>query len=323
METKSTVTLKQEVNNLKELFNEARSKGNLGKALEHAEKISDLNIQLFEITSREKTEELISLHKLDLAKKEADFLKNKNIELMHLNKKLKALHHDKNEFLGIAAHDLKNPLASIALISSTLKLHYDKYSEEDFNKRIDKIETASARMQEIVKHLLDIEAIESGKFSLNMKPQNILPVLKASIDGNEHLAVKKNIKLSYNLSLSDIICEIDSLALSEVFDNLISNSIKYSPFNSEVQIEILEEEKNLKLNFKDNGEGIAKEQLPKLFKKFSTAGSKTTDGESSTGLGLSIVKKLVTKMNGDVFCESEIGRGSNFFIVLPKHIQNN
>jgi signal transduction histidine kinase len=110
----------------------------------------------------------------------------------------------------------------------------------------------------------------------------------------------------------------DKNLLSRIFENLLSNAIKFTPAGKNVWLSVAEENDAIRIQVKDEGIGIAKDELHRLFSKYSKLSSTTTDGEKSTGLGLSIVKRIVDELNGSVYCESENGKGSLFTVVLKK-----
>ena len=286
------------------------------KACEYYSKSYELVADTYKESSNSKIEYLNVLHKVELAKQETEFHKNVNEELKAVNEQLLVLNNEKNEFLGIAAHDLQNPLNSISLSVSALRRLKDKYTPEQVERKLEQIETVSIRMQEIIKNLLDINAIESGNFNVTKKPMDINKILNDVISENSIIAEKKNIKINFKSSMQNPRITGDLLALHEVFHNLISNTIKYSHPKSEVTIkcEADNDEKYLIMNFIDKGVGIREEEMNLLFKKFSKLSSKPTAGENSTGLGLSIVKRLVESMEGNIRCESTYGKGSNFIV---------
>jgi len=290
--------------------------GDYSRAVEHLEEYAKINEEIIEELSKSNVDYLNTIHKREIIQNEKKLLESKNNELNILNERLSDLNRDKIEFLGIAAHDLKNPLSSIVLLASTIKNYYGKFTKEEVQKRLDRITNTADRMQEIIKNLLDINAIESEKFIVNFAPLDLIAVLKKVIQDNEYLAHKKNIKLMFSSSASSIEIKSDSVALYQIFENLLSNSIKYSPLDKPVNIKVLQEGNKINISFEDKGIGIKPEFMPQLFKKFSRVGTKTTGGESSTGLGLSIVKKLTEACGGTVHCESEYGKGTRFIVEL-------
>jgi len=286
------------------------------KACEYYAKSYELVADTYKESSNSKIEYLNVLHKVELAKQETEFHKNINEELKVMNEQLVELNNEKNEFLGIAAHDLQNPLNAISLSVGALRRLRNKYNPQQVERKLEQIETVSIRMQEIIKNLLDINAIESGKFNLTKKEIDVQKILTDVISENSIISEKKNIKINFKSEFNTPVIIGDTLALHEVFHNLLSNSIKYSYPKSEITIKCEKDEtgNNIKINFIDKGVGIRAEEMDLLFKKFSKLSSKPTAGENSTGLGLSIVKRLVESMNGTIECESEHSVGSNFIV---------
>lgn len=284
------------------------------KAYEHYSKKYQLFLETYHESSKSKIEYLNVLHKVELVQQEAEFHRTVNEELKTMNEKLVELNNEKNEFLGMAAHDLKNPLSAISLSVSALRKLKDKYSPEQIDRKLEQIELTSMRMQDIIKNFLDINAIESGRINLSRKEVNIIEVLEKVISDNTVLTERKGIKIKTVCDFDKLVILGDFMGLNEVFENLFSNSVKYSPLKSEVTVKCEKDllKQHVIVSFIDEGVGIKEEEMPKLFKKFSKLSTKPTAGENSTGLGLSIVKKLIESMEGEVWCESVYGEGSNF-----------
>ncbi|MES2764888.1 MAG: 7TM diverse intracellular signaling domain-containing protein [Bacteroidota bacterium] len=261
------------------------------------EKVQMLNERL--VDSQEETEAL-----------------NKN--LLEANQYLTELNNEKNEFLGIAAHDLKNPLAAIILSSEILSRYYDRFSKEKILDKIKSIETTATRMRDIVSNLLDVNAIESGKINISLEVLDIVSIARQLSEEYRERANAKNISIVFKTQLHSLTVKADKHALQEVLDNLISNAIKYSPHGKSVTISI--EKSVLKtavLKVQDEGPGLNDDDKQKLFGKFARLSALPTGGESSTGLGLSIVKKLSEAMNAKIWCESEPGHGAAFLFEIP------
>jgi signal transduction histidine kinase len=251
-----------------------------------------------------------------------------NTMLNEKNTQLEYLVIEKNEFLGIAAHDLKNPITSIKLIASMMQKYRDKITGDDVMKQMQKVEFTATRMEEIVTNLLDINAIESGALSLKAIECDIADTLKAIVEQYRMQADAKGISLIYNhVSSARVI--VDPIRAWEVLDNLLSNAIKYSPLGKTIWMTITMKNPNegaqseagdqhsVQIRIHDEGPGLSEEDMAKLFGKFARLSARPTAGEQSTGLGLSIVKKLVEAMNGKVWCESELGKGATFIVELP------
>ena len=171
----------------------------------------------------------------------------------------------------------------------------------------------------LVNDLLDVSIIESGKLELDIKDGNLIEVLDERIELCSIFAQNKNIKVEKDYTKFSYlpVIKFDSNRISQVIDNLLSNAIKYSPKGANVFVKLKTENNNVIIQFKDEGQGISKENQSKLFAEFETAGSVPTGGEKSIGLGLAIVKKIVQAHNGSISVNSEVGKGSTFSFNLP------
>lgn len=247
-----------------------------------------------------------------------------NQTLNEKNEQLLALNDEKNEFLGIAAHDLKNPLGSIKLLAEALHEHGTNINEERVMEMSDLISRSTEQMLAMTSNLLDINAIEQGKVHLDIHRLNCSQLLREVIQMNNHRAEAKNITFNLDAPNTSIYALADENGLSQVVDNLLSNALKYSPKGSTVKARIevasgvyLQEENVVRISICDQGPGLTEADKRKLFGKFARLSAQPTGGEHSTGLGLSIVKRMVEQMNGAVWCESEYGKGATFIVELP------
>ncbi|MCK5717906.1 MAG: hybrid sensor histidine kinase/response regulator [Thiomargarita sp.] len=231
------------------------------------------------------------------------------------NEQLIQLNQDKNEFLGIAAHDIKNPLGAIQSAAEVIEIDYDTMSKTDLLKRATNISNATRQLFTLIDNLLDINAIESGKSKISLSMIDMLTVLEPLVMRYRLQAKKKNIVIQFQASETQYPAFVDENTLTQILDNLISNAVKYSPYDKQVDIRIsLQDNKSIRCEIQDNGLGISALEQEKLFQKFSKLTPRPTGGEHSTGLGLFIVKKLVDAMKGKVWCESEEGEGTTFFV---------
>jgi two-component system sensor histidine kinase/response regulator len=242
-------------------------------------------------------------------------LKEKNETLVKLNQQLLNLNKEKNEFLSIAAHDLKNPLSAIQSLASIIHNSYDKLSKEKLIEFASMIEFSSRKMFSLIKNLLNVNAIESKKIHLSYNTYDFHSCLQTVMKNYVETAKKKDIELQYQFKPEqNYSIFVDENALYQILDNLISNAIKYSPIGKTVFINLLKSDNTVRCEIQDQGTGIEKQEQNLLFGKFSRLTPQPTAGEHSTGLGLYIVKKLVTAMKGKVWCESEFGQGAKFIV---------
>ena len=244
-------------------------------------------------------------------------LESQNDRLMDVNRSLVELNNEKNEFLGIVAHDLKNPLSSILLGIDMLDRYREKMPLDQQRKKLVDMRHTSQRMQAIITNLLDINAIETGKFNLAPTKFNFSEAVAKMVEDYQERATTKNIMLNFATESAEVCAMADANATAEILDNLISNAVKYSPHDKRVWVSVHLSGQAVSCRVKDEGPGLSEEDKQKLFGKFQRLSAKPTGGEHSTGLGLSIVKKLAEAMQGNVWCESELGHGATFIVELP------
>jgi len=251
-------------------------------------------------------------------KRQENILRNKNEELEKLNKRLEALNDEKNEILQTVTHDMKNPLAGIIGLSDMALTEAETMSREELLDFMEQIEETAQNMNNMVRKLLDIRAIESGGHDLEMEPNNISETLREVVKNNKQRAKEKDIDIVADWSHGDEMVLGDHTAMQRVLDNLVSNAIKYTPKGKNVYLDLYHNNGNVHVDVRDEGPGIKPEERSKLFSKFGRLSSKPTGGEHTTGLGLYIAKQLTDQMEGKIGCESEPGQGSTFFLELSR-----
>jgi signal transduction histidine kinase len=241
-----------------------------------------------------------------------------NQELQESNQLLHSLNLEKNELMGIVSHDLKNPIGAVRGYAQLIE--NQTFTGDEVLSVSSHIVQVSERMLELVKNLLDMNQLESAGFQLTMVSFDIAPVVEAAIYQYRVPAEAKNITLHFSNEADGSLVSADEQALMQVLDNLISNAVKYSPHDKQAFVRILRNADTVRVEVQDEGEGISDDDMKKLFGKFARLSAQPTGGEHSTGLGLSIVKKMVEAMQGRVWCESELGKGSTFIVELPTSV---
>ncbi len=248
----------------------------------------------------------------------AYYLNQKHQKLIETNKILEKLNDEKNELIGIAAHDLRNPLGNIFAFSDLFITRYADKADPNAVQIIKYIKSISSNTLEMLEKLLDISKIESGTVSLSLKHQEYVQFARKYISLNQMLADNKQLKINFKPQVKEIYFSFDEHYLSEVLNNLLTNAIKFSYPNNEITVTISENTKIIKTEVTDRGKGIPKEEQKQLFHYFQKTSVKPTAGEKSTGLGLAIAKKIVMEHNGKIGVESEPEKGSTFYFELPK-----
>jgi signal transduction histidine kinase len=245
----------------------------------------------------------------------ATLVKEKTGELSRLNEELLQANRMQDEMQRIAVHDLKNPLQAIMVAADLVK-----QQKQEFPGGVmlaEKISLASKRMLSLVNEMLEISRFERGDFKLELQTVDVGELIALSAGGFADHMQRKGQTLDLDLESGCLVMG-DLEWLKEIVDNLISNAVKFSPLHSVITIRARGHEDTVRMAIRDQGPGLTAEDKGKLFGKFQRLSAKPTGGESSTGLGLSIAELLVRKHGGRIWAESEPGRGSTFFVELPR-----
>lgn len=299
-----------------QLYKLYRNANRLEKALEHYHEYHSRKEAMISRQSEQVMQNLIYSYEIEKAQKSAEIYRLKNVELANANRELARLNKEKNELLAVVAHDLKNPLAGVAIAVSLIFEHRRSMTDNQLNEQLRMILRTADSMKELVTKLLDVNALESGKINIAYETAAVEPIVRELTD--EYRSRLNSKKISVFCSIGDNLTLVtDRRCLKEILDNLLSNAIKFSPPERRVFITAIAENAMISIGIRDEGPGIPDTDFRKLFTKFSRLGIKPTAGESSTGLGLSIVKKLTELLGGCVRCESTVGEGTTFTISLP------
>lgn len=231
---------------------------------------------------------------------------------------LKELSGLKSEFISIVSHELRTPLA---IIKEAVMLLLDEIAgglNEKQKHILQKARNNIQRLKGIIDELLDISRIESGKLKLHYSLVNLNDLLKESADFFKKLAAEKGVGLTYILPQEEVNILLDSDKIHRVITNLLSNAIKFTEEYGSIKVELKIFNDRVRLGVTDSGIGIAGEDLPKLFNKFSQVSKISSIERKGLGLGLSIARELVEAQGGEIWAESKLGVGSKFYFTLPK-----
>ncbi len=236
-----------------------------------------------------------------------------------LNEQLSRANAAKNRFLGMAAHDLRNPLASIRGLSEFLRDGAVGPLTPDQLDLVNTIHDASQSMLQMVNELLDVATIESGELKLSLEPQNLADLVAKSVALTNMEASKKKTHVNFESAGAPMTLRIDPAKIRQVVDNLLSNAVKYSPPGSTIRAIVQSDPARAActLSVRDQGPGIPEGERDKLFKDFGRLSVQPTGGEKSTGLGLAICRKIVEAHRGTIVAENLPGRGCEFRVSLP------
>jgi signal transduction histidine kinase len=247
-----------------------------------------------------------------------------NNELMTLQRELvkrtvdlEKLNEQKNEFIGIAAHDLRNPLQVIDGYSALLLREAFGPLTPQQREMVSAISRNSDFMLRLITDLLQISRIESGKLQLEMQLADLVELLRKNVQLNRLLAQQKEIELDLVCKEEQLTLLMDTQKIEQVLNNLLQNAIKFSHSGTVVTVELERTEPGALISVKDQGQGIPAEEMDRLFKPFQKMSVRSTRGEPSTGLGLAIAKRIVVGHQGEIWAESQPGAGSTFYVRLP------
>lgn len=238
-------------------------------------------------------------------------------EIERSNEQLKRLNEQKNMLLGMAAHDLRNPLYLIEGYSDFLLKENPPTLSDDQRTVIAAIHGSSTFMVGMINDLLDVHKIETGKMELKLEVGDFAQVLRTVIERQGYAVQAKGVEISLALPEGIPHFLFDPARIEQVMGNLIDNAIKFSFAGARIEVMVQYDDTEVRFSVRDYGPGIPEKELGRLFKPFSTTSVKPTGNEKSTGLGLAIAESIVTRHHGRIWVESEQGKGSQFSFALP------
>jgi len=280
-------------------------------ALRAAAKDSSLRARAAEERDAQMYEELTRLNN-ELAAAQRELAK-KNAELARLNEQ-------KNRFLGLAAHDLRNPLEVIDVYSRFLLDEAAGRLDEEQLDFVRTISRSSTFMLALVEDLLDVSKIEAGRLELDLAEVDLRELAARNVELNRRLAERKEINILFESPEEIPRLRLDAFKLEQVLNNLVGNAVKFSPRGAAVRVGLRRDDEGVVLYVRDEGPGVPAGELEKLFEPFTRRSARGSEGEKGTGLGLAIVKRIVEGHGGRISVESEPGAGATFAVSLPtKH----
>ncbi len=315
-------------------------------ALKHYEEFYRLRETVFNTESDKRLRSLQVVHQLEqtrresnLFQKQAENLKQANealsvvlLEMEQHKKNAEEANRFKSHLLSIAAHDLRNPLSTIVTITDFIQSILTSVKNGDSLSQLAEAESmlnlihdSATRMFKLIAQILQSSQIDSGKLQLNCTLVDLYAIALSAVHENASQAERKEQQILFSGN-PDLFANVDAECIREIFDNLISNAIKYSPQGKKIEVKIYHHqppnnrEKTIIFSVRDEGQGLTSDDMKKLFGKFERLSAKPTGGEPSTGLGLSIVKQLTELHGGKVWAESEgKNQGATFFVELPAY----
>lgn len=231
--------------------------------------------------------------------------------------KVQKLNKAQEEILGIVAHDLRNPITAISWTCDLIEDDFEEEMGEEGKEYVKMIQGSCDSMNFLINDLLEVAKLEADDYALEVQPENICLLIREAIERLTEKFDEKSINLSLELGVNEITVLAHRERIWQVVSNLITNAIKFTDSGGTISVSTDLKEDCVIIKFSDNGIGIPPEKIPILFDKFTKASRKGTEGESSTGLGMSITKRLVELHSGKIWVESEVGKGTDFFVELP------
>lgn len=230
---------------------------------------------------------------------------------------LKELNDLKNQFLGMASHDIKGPVIRIEKVAeSILNKQKGKLSKEELDQ-LTKVQKEAKGIFNLISDLLDVVKIETKQLGVQKREVDISKLLEEVTHMNQALAGAKGINLEFVVEKGTPAISADPDRLLEVMDNLVMNAVKFSKKGQHISLLLKKVQGGIEFSVADEGVGIPKQELSKVFQRFSKLSPKPTAGESGTGLGLSICKDIIDLHRGKIDVESEVGKGTKVKIFLP------
>lgn len=223
----------------------------------------------------------------------------------------------KNKFLGMAAHDLRNPLASIRGLAEFLRDGVVGPLTADQLDLVKTIHAASQEMLLLVNELLDVATIEAGELKITPEPSDVAELVEKAVYLSNIEATKKQTEIVFTSHERPVPRNLDPNKIRQVIDNLLSNAVKYSPPGSVIGVDLSTTDGAVTIAVRDQGPGIPESERDKLFKDFGRTSVMPTGGEKSTGLGLAICRKIIDAHHGTITAENLPERGCVFRVTLP------
>jgi signal transduction histidine kinase len=248
----------------------------------------------------------------------AKVLVRRDLELTESNERLRDLDQIKSQFVSVAAHQLRTPLAGIRWTLYALLEEQVGKLNADQKKFAGDAYQATTRLIDLVNDLLDVSRLEEGRFGFKIKRAAFVPIVTSVYEGFQSMAKNKGIDLSLTLPEKELpLLDIDEEKVGIALENFIENAIKYTVPPGSVSVKVIEESDQVSVEVSDTGIGIPKDQVPRVFEKFFRGENAQLFQTSGTGLGLYVSKNIVEHHGGAVYFKTEENKGSVFTFSLP------
>jgi len=251
-------------------------------------------------------------------------LRDSYVRLENAYAELKETYDTKSDFISTVSHELRTPLT---VINSYLEMFEDDLLgdlNENQKSKLQIVRTQTDHMIRLVGDMLDTSRLESRKFKIQKSTLNVENIARSAVEELSNLAGLKEQTMYLNIDSKIPIIPGDGQRITQVFSNLLTNAIKYTPDKGSIGVSIKDEDGHVLVSISDTGMGIAKEDLENIFEKFyTTRGPSLTRESERMGLGLTIAKGILEAHGGTIWAQSKLGKGSTFYFTLPKNDSNN
>lgn len=226
----------------------------------------------------------------------------------------KQLEHQKDEFMGIASHELKTPVTSLKAYAQVLKSRFEKKGEQDSAQMLSKMDSQINKLTSLIQDLLDVTKIEGGRLQFHEESFDFDQFVSEVVEEVQRTTQKHKIVIQGSTHKKVI---LDKDRIGQVIINFLTNAIKYSPHSKKIEVKIKSKKDILTLSVKDRGVGIPDAELPFVFNRFFRVNSPTHSTVPGIGLGLYISAEIIKRQQGEIWAESNEGKGSTFYFSLP------
>jgi signal transduction histidine kinase len=244
-------------------------------------------------------------------------LSSLHVQLRKRNAIIEELNEEKNRFLGMAAHDVRNDVFTATLISRLLGQTKEGLSEFQI-RLVDRLDAVLKSMLDLIDGFLDVARIEAGKLDIHPEPTDLISLLDDRISVARFFGDEAGVRIFRSGISGPATANVDPKRINQALNNLLVNAIKFSPQGAEVELAVREEGEKYVIDVMDEGPGIPSQQAQRLFSPFTTLGEPGAKGKSGTGLGLHIARRLIEAHGGSIAFRPRNPRGSVFSIALPK-----
>lgn len=232
------------------------------------------------------------------------------------NQKLATLNQEKNKLMSMVSHDLSTPFASVRMWAELLGKQADASPQQQ--QAIEKILASAQRGETLIQQILQVEKMGTLQEALELEEIQLSRFIAHLLTDFEEQAKTKHIELHYETPTTPVVLLTDQQIIARIVQNLVSNALKFTEPGKKIWVRLIETPKQVQIEVEDQGQGIPAQEMGKLFTAYGQLSTRPTQGESSTGLGLSIVKRLVNELHGTINCSSQPQQGTRFTVSLPR-----